>query len=63
LDSRQIYLAQGKTDTRFYAGGKLPPGSKISGPALILRSDTTILLESNDRAEVDSFLNLIITVG
>jgi len=63
LDTRPLYLAQGKTQTPFYAGEKLPPGSKISGPALILRTDTTILLESNDRAEVDPYLNLVITVG
>ena len=63
LDTRPLYLTQGRTETRFYAGEKLPPGSKITGPALILRDDTTILLETNDRAEVDPYLNLIITVG
>ena len=40
-----------------------PGMQRLSGPALILRADTTILLDANDRAEVDAFLNVIITVG
>ena len=35
----------------------------IPGPALVIRPDTTILLQSNDQARVDPFLNLTITVG
>ncbi len=63
LDTRPLYLTQGRIETKVYAGEKLPPGSKITGPALILREDTTILLETKDQAEVDPYLNLIITVG
>ncbi len=39
------------------------PGSKISGPALILRKDTTILLEKGDIGVVDKFLNILVTIG
>lgn len=63
LYTRRIFLSQGEAETRFYAGEMLPAGSKITGPAIILRADTTILLERRDQAEVDSFLNLIITIG
>jgi len=63
LGTRPLYLTAGKTETRFYAGEKLQPGSKITGPALILRDDTTILIHSKDLAEVDPYLNLMITVG
>lgn len=63
LDGRPVYLSDGLHETPFYDGEKLVPGSQIGGPAVVLRPDTTILLEQADRAEVDPYLNLIITVG
>ena len=47
----------------FYRGEDLEPGNLLSGPAIILRSDTTILLGHGDQAEVDAHLNLIIQVA
>jgi N-methylhydantoinase A len=47
----------------FYRGETLRPGDILSGPAVIARSDTTILLGLADRAEVDNFCNLLVTVG
>jgi N-methylhydantoinase A len=47
----------------FYQGEALRPGNRISGPAIILRNDTTILLDEQDSALVDGYQNLLITVG
>jgi N-methylhydantoinase A len=47
----------------FYQGELLRPGNQISGPAIIIRNDTTVLLGARDQARIDGYLNLIIRVG
>lgn len=47
----------------FYDGEKLGAGHFFEGPAIVVRPDTTILVGESDHAEVDRFLNLIITIG
>lgn len=63
LETRPVILTEGETQTPLYDGEHLQPGNVIPGPALVIRPDTTILLQSNDQARVDPFLNLTITVG
>lgn len=46
----------------FYRGELLRPGNRLAGPAVVVRSDTTILLEPGDQAEVDGYGNLWIKV-
>jgi N-methylhydantoinase A len=50
-------------DVRFYRGEKLSPGNQVSGPAIVVRDDTTIYLGSADSAVVDGYLNLIVKIG
>ena len=47
----------------FYLGEVLRPGNQISGPAIIIRNDTTVLLDAQDHAHVDGYQNLVIQVG
>jgi N-methylhydantoinase A len=47
----------------FYQGALLRPGNQISGPAIIIRNDTTVLLGARDQARIDGYLNLIVRVG
>lgn len=64
LFNRSVVLAdQEELEAPFYIGERFQPGNAISGPAVILREDTTILLEKPDLAVVDPYLNLIITIG
>jgi len=63
LDHRSVTLAEGESVAPFYQGESLRPGNRISGPAVVLRSDTAILIGTPDRATVDPFQNLIIDVG
>jgi N-methylhydantoinase A/oxoprolinase/acetone carboxylase beta subunit len=44
----------------WYRYERLLPGNQIPGPAMILRSDTTIFLGEGDQAIVDDYLNLMI---
>jgi N-methylhydantoinase A len=47
----------------FFQGERLLPGNCLDGPAVVMRSDTTILLAPGDSAQVDSLGNLTIQVG
>jgi N-methylhydantoinase A/oxoprolinase/acetone carboxylase beta subunit len=49
--------------TPFYRGEDLQSGNWISGPAVIVRADTTILIGRTDVANVDGLGNVWITVG
>jgi N-methylhydantoinase A len=51
------------TNTPFYHYENLLPGNIVSGPAVILRSDTTILINTGDEALVDSYLNLLVSIA
>ncbi len=63
LDRRPVVLDAGRELIPFYRGEALRPGNKIPGPAVVLRTDTTILIGRRDRVEVDRYQNLIIAVG
>jgi N-methylhydantoinase A len=63
LDRRPVTLAEGEVTVPFFRGEALQPGNRIIGPAVVVRSDTTILLDSQDRATVDAYQNLLIEVG
>ncbi len=63
LEARTVIFPDGALTTRFYRGEALAPGNLLQGPAVVIRSDTTILLGITDRAEVDQYANLHIEVG
>ncbi len=63
LEKRDVLFAQGKLSTPMYRGESLHAGNQVTGPAVIVRSDTTILLSPSDSGQVDQFGNLIIEVG
>jgi N-methylhydantoinase A len=60
---REVMFTEGKLECACYLGELLQPGNRLSGPALVVRSDTTILLGRDDRAEVDRLGNLLVQVG
>ncbi len=63
LTTRCVVFSIGNLATSFYRGELLQPGNQLTGPAVVVRSDTTILLGPTDSAEVDGYGNLIIEVG
>jgi N-methylhydantoinase A len=63
LESREVIFSQGTLETAFYRAELLKPGNRINGPAVVVRSDTTVLIGPTDQAEVDKFENMIIGVG
>jgi N-methylhydantoinase A len=63
LGTRPLWFGASPRATPIYDGGLLQPGHEIHGAALIVRSDTTILLEAGDHASVDPWLNFDIVIG
>ncbi|HSB65731.1 MAG TPA: hydantoinase/oxoprolinase family protein [Anaerolineales bacterium] len=63
LKYQPVALSAGVSKLPLYEYETLPPGSSITGPALIASSDTTILVNSNDVVYIDAYQNLLINVG
>ena len=63
LEDRQILTNDGMRNVPMYQGELLSPGNQMSGPAIIVRKDTTIYLSENKTIFVDRFSNLIITIS
>ncbi len=63
LEARLVYLQAGPQAVPLYRGELLAPGNRLSGPTLIVRADTSILVDRQDRAEVDAYGNVLIQVS
>jgi len=63
LDTRDVIFHTDATPTPFYQAESLHPGNRLQGPAVVVRSDTTILLSPSDQAWMDGLENIIIEVG
>ena len=70
LDYRPVVLPLVSTEDQasatkipLYRYESLQPGNIVTGPALIIRSDTTILIGRGDEALVDGFLNLLVSIA
>jgi N-methylhydantoinase A len=63
LESRRVVFPEGPLETSFYRAESLEPGNRILGPAVVVRSDTTILIGPADHADVDEFDDTLIEVG
>jgi len=62
LEDREVFLTDKPVQVPLYQGELLSPGNSLSGPAIIVRVDTTVYLSDNESAFVDRFNNLIISI-
>jgi N-methylhydantoinase A len=63
MEYKSVELNGSRSELPVYDYDQLDPGSHISGPALIVSSDTTILAQPGDEIFVDCYLNLCIEVS
>jgi N-methylhydantoinase A len=64
LKGKRKVFVQGKyVSLPIYERALLRPGDKIQGPAVIEQMDSTTFLSSGRQAQVDPYLNLIVTIG
>lgn len=63
IETRLVQFEEGEHATPFYRAERLRPGNFISGPAVVVRADTTVLLGPSDSARVDGYGHLLIRVG
>jgi N-methylhydantoinase A len=60
---RDVIIVRGKIEqVPFYVSERLPLGSRISGPAVILCPDTTVLAEVGGVVSVDGFGNFLMDI-
>ena len=62
-DIRKVFFTKKQEDVPVYRGESLRAGNEFSGPALVVRSDTTILIPKGDHVKVDNFENLHVIIG
>ena len=60
---RRLVFSSGPRSVPFYDRSLLRPGHHVSGPAVIFQDDTTILLPESDHAQVDTWQNVLVTIG
>jgi N-methylhydantoinase A len=59
---REVYFEGGFRPCSVYERRRLNPGQEIDGPAVIEQAGSTTLLSCGERARVDPYGNLIITL-
>jgi N-methylhydantoinase A len=57
---RPVYWKDGFIATPVFSLGRLAPGNRLSGPAVIEVPNTTILIHPEQQGEVDEYLNMVI---
>lgn len=62
IEQHMVHLSESASSLPVYNYDDLVPGMQLTGPALIISSDTTILINMNDTVSVDNFINLLIDV-
>jgi N-methylhydantoinase A len=60
VDEHEVYFQGEWLPTRIYDRGKLRPGHRLDGPAIVTEFDSTTVVLAGHFAEVDRYLNLII---
>ena len=60
LDEHEVYFQGEWLPTRIYDRGRLSPGARVAGPAIVTEFDSTTVVLADHVAEVDRYLNLII---
>jgi N-methylhydantoinase A len=61
---RRVHFGEaGFVATPVYERGKLVPGHRLAGPAVIEQMDSTTIVPPGAEGRVDEYLNLIVTVG
>jgi N-methylhydantoinase A len=62
IEYQPVTLSTGRITLPLYRGEFLLPGNELRGPALVVRKDTTILIDSGDVGTLDRYGNLWIQV-
>ncbi|MCW5732267.1 MAG: hydantoinase/oxoprolinase family protein, partial [Alphaproteobacteria bacterium] len=59
---RQVWFEGGRRATPIYRRELLPERAQFEGPAIVEQLDTTIVIEPDNRVEMDDYGNLILTI-
>lgn len=60
---RKVMFNSGELNVPAYRWERLAPNSEITGPALVVRADTSLLVNMGDKLSVDAYGNLWVQIG
>jgi len=63
VDTNEVYFDGNYYDTPIYDRAELAAGNEISGPAIVVEDDSTIIIQPDYTATVDQYANLEISRG
>lgn len=62
-DTNDVYFDGEYRETPIYDRSELAPGNVVAGPAIVVEDDSTVVIQPDHTATVDSYANLEITRG
>lgn len=65
METRPVYFEEsgGFVETAVYDRHRLGPGDELEGPAIVEQMDTTVVVHPGQKAHIDAFRNLLISIG
>ncbi len=58
VDSDEVYFDGAYHETPVYDRGELDPGNELSGPAIVIEDDSTVVVQPDHTAVVDRYANI-----
>jgi len=63
VDTDEVYFDDAYRETPIYDRTRLRPGNDLSGPAIIIEDDSTVVVQPDHTATIDRYANIEITRG
>lgn len=63
IGHRNCYFDGGLLDTPIFRRDSLGPGTVLSGPAVVEQADSTFVIHPGQRAQVDTYANIVVSTG
>ena len=58
-----MYFDGSYVETPIYDRAELHPGNEISGPAIVVEDDSTVVIQPDHTATIDRYANIEVTRG
>jgi N-methylhydantoinase A len=63
IDTSEVYFDGSYVETPIYDRAELHPGNEISGPAIVVEDDSTVVIQPDHTATIDRYANIEVTRG
>ena len=63
IDTSEVYFDGSYVETPIYDRAELRPGNEVSGPAIVVEDDSTVVIQPDHTATIDRYANIEVTRG